>query len=59
MLCKLSKIWIITLVLKNAIFFRRKSAKIAEICNHIIDPLFLANHNWLTVPKLINHQPNL
>jgi hypothetical protein len=36
---KLCKNWIITLVFeKNANFFRRKLAKIAENCDHNIDP---------------------
>jgi hypothetical protein len=36
---KLYKHWIITLVFeKNANFFRRKLAKIAENCDHNIDP---------------------
>jgi hypothetical protein len=38
---KLCKNWIITLVFeKNANFFRRKLAKIAENCDHNIDPWF-------------------
>jgi hypothetical protein len=39
---KMCKILIITLVFeKNAIFFRRKLAKIAENCDHDIDSWFL------------------
>jgi hypothetical protein len=42
---KLPKIVIITLVFeKNANFFRRKLAKIAENCDHNIDP-------WRSVPR--------
>jgi hypothetical protein len=37
---KLCKNWIITLILeKNANFLRQKLAKIAENCDHNIDPL--------------------
>jgi hypothetical protein len=40
---KLCKIFIMTLVFeKNANFFRRKWAKIAETCDHNIDPWWQA-----------------
>jgi hypothetical protein len=43
---KLCKILIITLVLRKTPFFRRKLPKIAENCDHNIDPWSIS---WLTM----------